>query len=295
MTEVLPLPVSPRFLITGLNGVTGWNLFQSVSARFACQGTFRKDHSIFKPEGFTKLDFEDPSAIEQCLQKWQPTHVIHSWAMCDLDLCEVFPEMARKINVLGTDRLIQALAALPSLQKLVFISTDHVFDGERGGYTENDLPIPKHVFGRTRREAELHVLESGLPALVIRPGLVIGQSFQGNKGPRDFLLRRIRSGKQTHYFTDEWRSPIRTADLGARVVELALSGREGIVHVAGQTAMNRYELARTLAVEAGLATDQILPRLRAEDRWAHIRPKDLSLTSIHPHPLPPSFLSAYSR
>jgi len=271
---------SLRFLITGLNGVTGWNLFQSAEARFACQGTFRKDHVVFKPEKFTKLDFEDPSAIEACLRKWRPTHVIHSWAMCDLDLCEVFPDMARKINVLGTDRLIQALATLPSLKKLIFISTDHVFDGERGNYTEADLPVPKHVFGRTRREAELHVLESGLPALVIRPGLVIGQSFQGNKGPKDFLLRRIRSGKQTHYFTDEWRSPIRTSDLGARVVELALSDQRGIVHVAGPTAMNRYELARALAVEAGLTTNLILPRLREEDRWAHIRPKDLSLTTI---------------
>ena len=111
---------SPRFLITGLNGVTGWNLFQSVEARFACQGTFRKDHVVFKPEKFTKLDFEDPYAIDECLRKWQPTHVIHSWAMCDLDLCEVFPDMARKINVLGTDRLIQALSTLPSLRKLVF-------------------------------------------------------------------------------------------------------------------------------------------------------------------------------
>jgi len=285
------LPESPRFLITGLNGVTGWNLFQAVSAQFACQGTFRKLHSVFKTDQFTKLDFEDPAAIAQCLRQWQPTHVIHSWAMCDLDLCEVFPEMARKINVLGTGQLIQALSAVPSLRKLIFISTDHVFDGESGRYTERDVPVPKHVFGRTRREAELLVLESGLPALVIRPGLVIGESFQGNKGPKDFLLRRIRSGKQTHYFTDEWRSPIRTSDLGARVVELALSDQQGIAHVAGQTAMNRYELARALALEAGLSTEQILPRLRQEDRWAHIRPKDLSLSSILPHNLASSFLN----
>lgn len=287
--EPFVLPEAPRFLITGLNGVTGWNLFQSVAAHFACRGTFRKTHSVFRPEQFLKIDFEDPAAIAECLQQWRPTHVIHSWAMCDLDLCEVFPDMARKINVLGTGRLLQALSNLSSLQKFIFISTDHVFDGESGNYTENDLPVPKHVFGRTRREAELLVLDSGLPALVIRPGLVIGQSFQGNKGPRDFLLRRIRSGKLTHYFTDEWRSPIRTTDLGARVVALALSDQQGIAHVAGQTAMNRYELARALAVEAGLSTEQILPRLRQEDRWAHIRPKDLSLATIHAHSVPSKF------
>ena len=272
-----PVPKTPRFLITGLNGVTGWNLFQSISQHFDCRGTYRKPHTILTQAACLRLDFEDASAIEACLKAWQPTHVIHAWAMCDLDLCEVFPAMAHKVNVQGTCRLMEALAGLPSLEKFVFISTDHVFDGERGGYTENDVPEPKHVFGATRREAELCVLASGLPALVVRPGLVIGRSFQGNKGPRDFLLGRIRSGKNTHYFTDEWRSPIQADELARRVMDLAVSRHRGIFHAAGHSAINRYDLARALAREEGLPTAQILPRLRSEDRWAHIRPRDLTL------------------
>ena len=194
-----------RFLITGLNGVSGWNLHQRIAREYAALGTFRKNHSVFRDAAFLKLDFNDRRALQDCVQSWKPDYVVHAWAMCDLDLCETFPEMARKVNVEGTRSLLEALACLPSLKKLVFISTDHVFDGEKGAYRETDAPSPKHVFGRTRLEAERCVLESGLPALVIRPGLVIGKSFQGNKGPRDFLFTRLKARKNTHYFTDEWR------------------------------------------------------------------------------------------
>lgn len=272
--------LTPRFLITGLNGVTGWNLFQGIAAEEACRGTYRKPHRVFNHEKFLRLDFNDPAQLAECIRAWRPTHVIHAWAMCDLDLCEEFPEMAAKVNVEGTRCLLAALREAPELRKVLFISTDHVFDGERGRYTEEDLPCPKHVFGRTRHAAEDLVRASGLPYMIIRPGLVIGRSFQGNKGPRDFLLRRVRGGKTTHYFTDEWRSPIAAGELAARVHALALSDEEGIFHLAGEHAVSRYDLARMLASEEGLPTENIRPRLRAEDRWAHIRPRDLSLASV---------------
>ena len=269
-----------RFLVTGLNGVTGWNLYQRIARDYPCLGTFRKYHPVFCEGSFLQLDFENPQAVRNCLQQWMPTHVIHAWAMCDLDLCELFPEMAHKVNVEGTRRLVEALAGLPSIKKFIFVSTDHVFDGEKGGYLENDTPHPKHVFGRTRYEAEQYVLESGLPTLVIRPGLVVGKSFQGNKGPRDFLFSRIKTAKPTHYFTDEWRSPIRAEALAERVLRLAFSSRRRIVHLAGPRIINRYELALDLAREEGLPTEFIFPRQRSEDRWARIRPMNLSLQSL---------------
>ena len=200
--------------------------------------------------------------------------------MCDLDLCEQMPEMAEKINVQGTRNILKAAAGIPSLKKFVYISTDHVFDGETGDYTENDTPQPKHVYGRTKLAAEKRVQDSGLPWQILRPGLVIGDSLQGRKGPRDFLLTRIRAGKPTHYFTDEWRTPIPAPEMAARVVAIACSGESGIFHVAGQEVISRYELARKIALENGFSSEQVFPRLRREDRWASIRPKNLSLKTI---------------
>jgi len=199
--------------------------------------------------------------------------------MCDLDLCETMPDMAWQINVEGTRKMLAAVKKVPTVKKFIFHSTDHVFDGEKGPYTEEDPPAPKHVYGATKHRGEECVISSGLPYLIVRPGLVIGESFQGNKGTRDFLFSRIRAGKPTHLFTDEWRTPIEVASLVSRVLKLTLSESAGIFHVAGPEHLSRYEIGKSIAKKSGLPTKYILPRLRQEDEWAHIRPRNLSLIS----------------
>ncbi len=270
-----------KILVTGLNGIIGWNIYLRAREKYETAGTYRKDHPALRSDTIHRVDMHDKKGLEELFQQIRPDYLIHSWAMCDLDLCEQMPEMARKINEEGTANILSAASKLISLKKFIYISTDHVFSGERGEYTENDIPDPKHVYGRTKFEAEKKVQASGLPYLIIRPGLAIGASLQGNKGPRDFLFTRIRAGKTTHYFTDEWRTPIPAELLGQKVVELAVSGKKGICHVAGQELISRFDLAKRLASESGLPTEKILPRLRKEDRWAHIRPMNIGLKTIH--------------
>ncbi len=272
--------------MTGLNGLIGWNLFESLRERYETLGTFRKHHPGLGTEGLLRLEVDDEPGLAGAFDRLRPDYVMHAWAMCDLDLCEQMPEAAYRVNVEGTRKILRVCRNLPGLKKFVFISTDHVFGGEHGGYDENDLPRPKHVYGRTKFAAEQRVKDSGLPYLIIRPGLVIGSSLQGNKGPRDFLFSRIRSGKPTHLFLDEWRAPLQAKDLAGRVLELALGPETGIFHVAGEKTYSRFELGRRLARAFGLPTDQIFPRLRKEDPWARIRPRDISLKSRRIKPAP---------
>ncbi len=270
-----------RILVTGLNGIIGWNIFKKAREQYETIGTYRKDHPSLRRAAIHHVDMNSEDELDQLLQNARPDYLIHSWAMCDLDLCEQMPAMAQKINDYGAEKMIAAASRCKSLKKFVYISTDHVFGGERGEYTENDAPDPKHVYGRTKFAAEKRVQASGLPYLIIRPGLAIGESLQGNKGPRDFLFTRIKAGKTTHYFTDEWRTPIPAETLGERVLQHSLSDKTGIRHVAGKELINRFELAKKLAFENGLPTDRILPRLRQDDRWAHIRPRDIGLKTIY--------------
>lgn len=269
----------PRILVLGLNGLIGWHLFGQAREHGEAFGTYRRENGPFDGPGRFRIDFTDAGEVREFFLRLRPEIVLHAWAMCDLDVCEGKPEIAWKVNVEGTRTILNAAHLVPELRKFVYLSTDHVFDGRRGSYHEDDTPCPGHVYGRTKAEAERMVRESGLPYLIVRPGLVIGPSAQGNKGPRDFLLTRLRAGKPTHYFTDEWRTPIRARALASRVLSLALSGEEGIFHVAGQKAYNRYELARHLAVENRLPTEHIFPRLRKEDAWAAIRPENITLSS----------------
>lgn len=270
-----------KILITGLNGIIGWNIFKTVSALYPqTLGTYREFHPRLETLNVRRLEVDGPEAFETMAQEFQPEILIHSWAMCDLDICEQFPEMAEKINVEGTRVILKAAAGLKNLKRFVYISTDHVFDGEAGNYSETDLPQPKHVYGATKLAAEKLVQNSGLSWQILRPGLVIGDSLQGRKGPRDFLLTRIRAGKPTHYFTDEWRTSIPAPVMAERVAAIALSEQTGIFHVAGEEILSRYELAQRIALENGFTTEHVFPRLRAEDRWASIRPKDLSLKTL---------------
>ena len=224
MTDLKQRP--PRILVLGLNGLIGWHLSLEASRRgHEVFGTYRRENGPFEGPGRFRLDYADPGAVHALFQKLDPDLLIHAWAMCDLDICESLPEVAWRINVEGTRTVLAAARELPRLRKFVYLSTDHVFDGNRGGYDESDEPCPKHVYGRTKAEAERLVMNSGLKALLVRPGLVIGASAQGNKGPRDFLCARIRAGKPTHYFTDEWRSPIRAEAMAARVLTLCLGGK----------------------------------------------------------------------
>ena len=275
---MIPLPV---ILITGVNGLIGWNLFRRARKTYSAVATYRKGHPCFDEVCFRRVDLDSEEEIRELLVEIQPDYIIHSRAICDLDVCEENPEMAHQINVEGTAKLVRAMQGLKRKPRVfVYLSTDHVFFGDRGQYTEHDRPDPKHVYGRTKRDAENIILALDSPVLMIRPGLVVGDSLQGNKGPRDFLFSRIRARKPIHYFTDEWRSPISAGDLAERIFRLIETGHKGIFHVAGDEIYSRYDLALKLALENGLPTDMIFPRLRSEDRWAHIRPEKLTLKSV---------------
>ncbi|MDP3920714.1 MAG: sugar nucleotide-binding protein [Candidatus Omnitrophota bacterium] len=273
----------PRYksLVTGLNGIVGWYLFKDLGQHHDADGTFRKRHPSLTGERMHRIDLESEEQVARFAFTVQPDYFVHAWSMCDLDLCELCPELAHRINVEGTRRMLEVAGRLKVLKKFIYLSTDHVFGGQRGGYEEGDRPRPKHAYGKSKREAEYLVEHSGLPYLIIRPGLVIGQSFQGNIGPRDFLFSRIRAAKPTHLFTDEWRTPIDAEEFSRRAKALILSPKTGVYHIAGRQIYNRYELGRGLAAQNSLTTEHIYPRLRSEDRWAHIRPRDLSLRTVH--------------
>lgn len=272
---------SERVLITGLNGLIGWNLYQYASGWYEAFGTYRKSHPVFQTSGnFRRINLLRGRELSDFLKEIRPDYFIHAWAMCDLDLCEQFPQMAEEINVRGLEHVLQAVSDYGRLRKFVYVSTDHVFDGRRGQYSEEDIPSPKHVYGRTKRQAEEKVLQSAIPHLLVRPGLVIGRSVQGNKGPRDFLLSRILARKPTHLFVDEYRTPIRAETLAEKVFQRMRSEAGGIVHLAGEKSCSRFELARQIASDHELPHHQIFPRKRCENKWAHIRPQFLTLWTV---------------
>ena len=273
-----------KILIFGLNGLLGWHLYLESRKRALAFGTYRRRLPEFQNPNFYKIDIRSEKEIQSFLEKIRPDIIFHAWSMCDLDVCEENPKLAYEINVSGTEKILAAAERLESLKKFAYISTDHVFCGERGPYNELDIPSPKHVYGMTKAKAEALVKNSSLSTVIIRPGLVIGSSVQGNKGPHDFLVSRLKAGKKTRYFTDEYRTPVKAKNFARASLELVLDNAEGIYHVTGHQRWSRYDLAKKIAEELDASTENIMPLKRSEDLWANIRPKDLSLNSNYIKP-----------
>src|SRR3989338_4757257 len=151
-----------RILITGLNSVIGWHCFLGAGKHFNVLGTYRRGNRLFPKERTVRADLDSRDEVRQLFSTFQPTHVVHARSICDLDVCESLPALTERINVAGTEIFLEEAERAGCVRRFCYISTDHVFDGERGWYTESDTPKPKHVYGRSKLKAEEIVRASKL-------------------------------------------------------------------------------------------------------------------------------------
>lgn len=266
------LNLGPVFM-TGTQGLIGWNLYTTLRAAVPVTALSRQPAPSDEGEWYEGL-LEEFEALKETLIKSKAVWVIHAQAMCNLDLCELKPEKTWLVNVTATERLLEALD--PGTHRLVYISTEHVFSGRNGPYREEDTPDPVSVYGKSRAAAERRVLDRYPGTLVIRPGLAIGPSLQGNIGPHDWLKSRILAGRPASYFVDEVRSPVAMDDLMRGILRLILAGAEGIYHLGGPERLSRFEIAARLAPRWGSDADVRAKRIH-EDTIPRIA--DCSLVS----------------
>lgn len=249
-------PEPPLAWITGAAGLIGHYLRQ-LAPRCA---------PGWRVVGLTRadLDLGDFAALRRRFAADRPALVLHCAALSRSPACEADPALARRVNV----EVTRVLADLAAEARLVFFSTDLVFDGRRGGYTEEDPPNPLGVYATTKAEAETHVLKHPR-ALVIRTSLNGGTSLTGDRAFNEQMRRAWEAGRPVRLYTDEFRSPIHAAVTARAVWELALQDVNGLCHLAGAERLSRWEIGRLLAA-----------------RWPQLHPR-LEPGSVRDHPGPP--------
>src|SRR3989304_788788 len=158
-----------RILVTGASGLVGLNLALEASQQHTVFGTVNA-HRL-QTTAFTVLqaDLLAPGSVERVLDETRPDWVIHCAALANVDACEAYPALAVKLNSELPGEL--AYYAARAGARLVHISTDAVFDGERGEYTEQDQPNPLSIYARTKLEGERAVREANSGAIVARVNL----------------------------------------------------------------------------------------------------------------------------
>ncbi|MGH7311661.1 MAG: SDR family oxidoreductase [Candidatus Rokuibacteriota bacterium] len=260
-----------RALVIGASGQVG----AAVSACLTARG-----HSAFGTHARTPmpstrcLDVTDAVATERLIAETAPDWIFCSAGLTHVDYCEDAPDEAYRAN-----RDAPAAAARVAARRgarLVYYSTEYVFDGRAGPYAETDRPNPLSVYGRSKLEGEDAVLQANPGGLVIRTTVVYGPEPQGKNFVYQ-LLRRLRAGERMVVAADQRSSPTYNEDLAAASVELAERGVEGVIHVAGPAIVDRYAFARATCEVFDLDPDLLTAAPTAELRQRAARPLNAGL------------------
>lgn len=241
---------SKRILVTGAGGQLGSYLLPLLPANevLATGSTIR--HGVDEI-----LDIRDAEAVASTVSAWKPDVIFHAAAWTDVDGAERDPEGARAVNVDGSRNV--AVAAARAGARLIAVSTDFVFSGTKGEpYMEGDPTDPISVYGATKRDGEIAMLEACPTALVARTAWLYGGA--GKHFPRT-VVTVLRDRGSIEVVDDEFGSPTFAADLAKALVEVAATDLEGVVHFVNSGRASRYEFAERVAAKASFRGGSVLP------------------------------------
>ncbi len=266
-----------RFLVTGASGYLGIYLLRhlrGLNVPVVAWSGSQQGEAFGVP--LRPVDLADPDALAAGFSEARPDVALHAGAWARVGDCHREPARAEHVNTHGSAVLADLAARAGA--RLVLVSTDLVFDGERGGYREEDPPAPLSVYGRTKAAAEEAILTVPRTA-VVRVSLLFGPSLTGRPSFFDQQVAALRAGRPVALFADEWRTPISLCTAAAALVEVARSDYTGRLHVGGPERLSRLEMGRKLAEFLGVSPACIAATERAAAPAAEPRPRDTSLDS----------------
>jgi len=252
----------PRVLVVGGSGLVGGALLKEFGADAVgtCWRTAR--------DGLVPLDITDARQVDDLLAALRPRIILHAAAQSNVDRCELQPEESYIVNVEGARHVASAAARIGA--RLVYFSSDYVFDGTAGPYPPDAQPAPLNVYGRHKLEAE-RIVAALKDHLIARACGVYGY----HPGGKNFIMGLIARGKRREPMkvpSDQWGTPTFVGSLAAAVRELALSSYVGVVHPVGPDYLSRIDFARRAADVLGLSADFLEPATTSELRQPARRP-----------------------
>ena len=250
-----------KILLTGANGFLGYYLSElltnaGLNLLATSRGPCRLPFTTKSGFAYTSLDFTDRQHTHQVVTNFAPDWIIHAGAIGKPDDCARQPAMASRINVDGTDHL---LAAARSVQaKFCYISTDFVFDGVAGNYTEEDERHAVNHYGQTKVEAEQLVERSGLHWSIVRTVLVYGRPMTGRSNLLSIVQEKLSQGQTYQVVDDQIRTPTYVGDLAQGIFKMIARSAQGIYHLSGLEVLTPYAMAIRAAAHLGLDSSLVI-------------------------------------
>lgn len=263
-----------KLLITGASGLLGSRLVRLArDAGHEVRATYHSDRA--EGNDAEQLDIVNEASVNRTLSNNPPDAVIHTASITDVDFCEKNPEAARLVNGIATRFIANACRKLGAF--LVYVSTDYVFDGQRGEYNEQDEPCPINVYGSSKLMGEQEASTSLEGLAIVRTSVVYGWGRPHRPNFGTWLYKNLSEGRNVNVVTDQRVSPTLNTSLARMLLEVTERKLTGTIHLAGATSLSRYDFAIKLASAFRLNEKLLKPIASTNLTWVANRPRDSSL------------------
>ncbi len=247
-------------LLLGGSGVIGAALLRLLHGQANVTATYAHNAQGIDATLCTvrAVDITDFAATQAVMRESAPTLVLHAAGHANVDFCQQHPDEARQSNVLGTHNVIRACAEVGA--RLIYLSTNAVFDGNAAPYQETDTPHPINVYGQLKLESEQLVDASPLDHVIVRLILSYGWQPPGARAnPLTWVVNSFGQGKPLNLVNDVYENPLYAESAADGLWAIATRGRQALYHLAGATIVNRYELALAIAETFALDASKLNP------------------------------------
>ena len=257
-----------KIMITGVSGFLGSNLAAAWAGRYDILGVSRS----------AGIDITAPESIVSFAGREKPGIIIHCAAVANVDACERSPDTAWRVYVEGTGNVVRA--AREARAKLVYISTDQVFDGKKGDYSEDDEASPVNEYGRTKLAAEKVVTEGMEEHVVLRTNFY-GWSIRKEMTFAEWILDAALNGKNITLFRDFIFNPLFTNDLAVIILRMLEKGLNGTFNLGSEEYCSKLEFGKKLleTFNIDFSRTDIKEGVVSDVKLAAERPRNVSLNT----------------
>jgi dTDP-4-dehydrorhamnose reductase len=272
--------IKTRILIIGCNGMLGQRLalfFNSLSnVELLC--TSAEDNCFVPGIEYQKVDITQKNQVRESILSFFPDYIINAAAFTSVDKSETEKETAWKINVNGVENI--ALYAWTIDAGLIHISSDYIFDGKNGPYTENDTPSPIGYYGRTKLAAENSIRTTGVRYAIIRTNVLYGPAKYGRPDFVKWVINSLSSGSEIRIVTDQIGNPTFIDDLVGVINRIIEFKKEGIYNIGGPELISRFDFTKRIAQFFKLNQELIKPIITKDLLQPAARPLKSGLITL---------------
>ena len=266
-----------QILITGASGLIGGHAIMKAVSIYDVSATYCQHPFRMRNVHAVQMDLRNPDQMVRLVRTLKPDAILHAAAMTDVDGCEADPDLIDTVNHQASVVLAEEAARLDC--RFLFLSSDMVFDGDKGNYTESDTACPLNIYGQSKLKAEADILSAHPRAIVVRLALAYGNPITGGQEFSRTILKKLSHGEALKLFKDQYRTPVLAQNAAELLLELIQSDFSGLIHLGGPDRLSRLEFGQRLARVRGLPEDKLIPISIHDVKMRAKRPADASLDS----------------